>query len=288
MSQKHPVIAVTGSSGAGTSTVKNSFEHIFRREKLNVAIVEGDSFHRYDRESMKVAVAESAKNNGRPISHFGPEANEFEKLETLFKEYGETGSGMTRLYLHNDEEAAPYNQKPGTFTPWKAISSGTDLLFYEGLHGGAKSDTADVAKYVDLLIGVVPIVNLEWIQKIHRDMNARGYSAEAVTQTILHRMHDYVHYITPQFSRTHINFQRVPTVDTSNPFIAREIPTLDESMVVIRFRDYKQIDFSFLLSMLHDSFMSRPNTLVVPGGKMGMAIELILTPLIIDLAKKSK
>lgn len=288
MSQKHPVIAVTGSSGAGTSTVKNSFEHIFRREKLNVAIVEGDSFHRYDRESMKVAVAESTKNNGRPISHFGPEANEFEKLETLFKEYGETGSGMTRLYLHNDEEAAPYNQKPGTFTPWKAISSGTDLLFYEGLHGGAKSDTADVAKYVDLLIGVVPIVNLEWIQKIHRDMNARGYSAEAVTQTILHRMHDYVHYITPQFSRTHINFQRVPTVDTSNPFIAREIPTLDESMVVIRFRDYKQIDFSFLLSMLHDSFMSRPNTLVVPGGKMGMAIELILTPLIIDLAKKSK
>ncbi len=98
MSQKHPVIAVTGSSGAGTSTVKNSFEHIFRREKLNVAIVEGDSFHRYDREAMKNAVAESEKSGGRPISHFGPEANEFEKLETLFKEYGETGSGMTRLY----------------------------------------------------------------------------------------------------------------------------------------------------------------------------------------------
>ena len=288
MSQKHPVIAVTGSSGAGTSTVKNSFEHIFRREKLNVAIVEGDSFHRYDRESMKNAVAESEKNGGRPISHFGPEANEFEKLEALFKEYGETGSGMTRLYLHNEEEAEPYNQKPGTFTPWKAIAPGTDLLFYEGLHGGAKSDTADVAKYVDLLVGVVPIVNLEWIQKIHRDMNARGYSAEAVTQTILRRMHDYVHYITPQFSRTHINFQRVPTVDTSNPFIAREIPTLDESLVVIRFRDYKMVDFPFLLNMIHDSFMSRPNTIVVPGGKMGMAIELILTPLILDLAAKSK
>lgn len=288
MSQKHPVIAVTGSSGAGTSTVKNSFEHIFRREKLNVAIVEGDSFHRYDRESMKNAVAESEKNGGRPISHFGPEANEFEKLEALFKEYGETGSGMTRLYLHNEEEAAPYNQKPGTFTPWKAITPGTDLLFYEGLHGGVKSDTADVAKYVDLLVGVVPIVNLEWIQKIHRDTNARGYSAEAVTQTILRRMHDYVHYITPQFSRTHINFQRVPTVDTSNPFIAREIPTLDESLVVIRFRDYKMVDFPFLLNMIHDSFMSRPNTIVVPGGKMGMAIELILTPLILDLAAKSK
>ncbi|SFM68560.1 phosphoribulokinase [Nitrosomonas communis] len=288
MSQKHPVIAVTGSSGAGTSTVKNSFEHIFRREKLNVAIVEGDSFHRYDRESMKNAVAESEKSNGRAISHFGPEANEFEKLETLFKEYGETGSGMTRLYLHNEEEAAPYNQKPGTFTPWKPLAAGTDFLFYEGLHGGVKSDTADVAKYVDLLVGVVPIVNLEWIQKIHRDTSARGYSAEAVTQTILRRMHDYVHYITPQFSRTHINFQRVPTVDTSNPFIARDIPTLDESMVVVRFRDYKNIDFPFLLNMLHDSFMSRPNTIVVPGGKMGLAIELILTPLILDLAAKSK
>lgn len=288
MSQKHPVIAVTGSSGAGTSTVKNSFEHIFRREKLNVAIVEGDSFHRYDREAMKNAVAESEKSGGRPISHFGPEANEFEKLETLFKEYGETGSGMTRLYLHNEEEAAPYSQKPGTFTPWKPIAPGTDLLFYEGLHGGVKSDTADVAKYVDLLVGVVPIVNLEWIQKIHRDTSARGYSAEAVTQTILRRMHDYVHYITPQFSRTHINFQRVPTVDTSNPFIAREIPTLDESLVVIRFRDYKSVDFPFLLNMIHDSFMSRPNTIVVPGGKMGLAIELILTPLILDLAAKSK
>lgn len=288
MSQKHPVIAVTGSSGAGTSTVKNSFEHIFRREKLNVAIVEGDSFHRYDREAMKNAVAESEKKGVHPISHFGPEANEFEKLEALFKEYGETGSGMTRLYLHNEEEAAPYNQKPGTFTPWSSIAPGTDLLFYEGLHGGVKSATADVAKYVDLLVGVVPIVNLEWIQKIHRDTNARGYSAEAVTQTILRRMHDYVHYITPQFSLTHVNFQRVPTVDTSNPFIAREIPALDESLVVIRFRDYKSVNFPFLLNMIHDSFMSRPNTMVVPGGKMGMAIELVLTPLILDLTTKSR
>lgn len=286
MSQKHPVIAVTGSSGAGTSTVKSSFEHIFRRERLTAAVVEGDSFHRYDRESMKQAVADSEKNNGRPISHFGPEANEFEKLETLFKEYGETGSGQTRLYLHNEEEAQPWNQKPGTFTPWSPIPPGTDLLFYEGLHGGVKSDTADVAKYVDLLVGVVPIVNLEWIQKIHRDTSARGYSPEAVTHTILRRMHDYVHYITPQFSRTHINFQRVPMVDTSNPFIAREIPTLDESLVVIRFRNAEKVDFANLLTMLHDSYMSRPNTIVVPGGKMGMAMELILTPLILDMIAK--
>ncbi len=288
MSQKHPVIAVTGSSGAGTSTVKNSFEHIFRREKLTAVVVEGDSFHRYDRDAMKKAVAESEKDNGRPISHFGPEANEFDKLEALFREYSKSGKGKTRLYLHNDEEAAPYKQKAGTFTPWSPLAPGSDLLFYEGLHGGVKSDTADVAKYVDLLVGVVPIVNLEWIQKIRRDTSARGYSAEAVTHTILRRMHDYVHYITPQFSRTHVNFQRVPTVDTSNPFIAREIPALDESFVVIRFRDPKSIDFPYLLAMIHDSFMSRPNTIVVPGGKMGLAIELILTPLILDLVAKSK
>ncbi|MEY4959949.1 MAG: hypothetical protein RL610_128 [Pseudomonadota bacterium] len=288
MSQKHPVIAVTGSSGAGTSTVKNSFEHIFHREELSAVVVEGDSFHRYDRDAMKKAVAKSEKDGGRPISHFGPEANEFEKLEALFKEYGKTGKGQTRLYLHNDDEAAPYKQKAGTFTPWSSIVPGSDLLFYEGLHGGVKSDTADVAKHVDLLVGVAPIVNLEWIQKIRRDTSARGYSAEAVTHTILRRMHDYVHYITPQFSRTHVNFQRVPTVDTSNPFIAREIPTLDESFVVIRFRDPKSMDFPYLLSMIHDSFMSRPNTIVVPGGKMGLAIELILTPLILTLVAKSK
>ncbi len=288
MSQKHPVIAVTGSSGAGTSTVKNSFEHVFRRENLTAVVVEGDSFHRYDRDAMKKAVAESEKDGGRPISHFGPEANEFDKLEALFKEYGKNGKGKTRLYLHNDEEAAPYKQKAGTFTPWSQIAAGSDLLFYEGLHGGVKSDTADVAKYVDLLVGVVPIVNLEWIQKIRRDTSARGYSAEAVTHTILRRMHDYVHYITPQFSRTHVNFQRVPTVDTSNPFIAREIPTPDESFVVIRFRDPKSMDFPYLLAMIHDSFMSRPNTIVVPGGRMGLAIELVLTPLILDLVAKSK
>jgi len=288
MSQKHPVIAVTGSSGAGTSTVKSSFEHIFFREKLTAVVVEGDSFHRYDRDEMKKAVAESEKDGGHPISHFGPEANEFEKLEGLFKEYGETGSGQTSLYLHNEAEDAPHQQKAGIFTPWTSINPGSDLLFYEGLHGGVKSETADVAKYVDLLVGVVPIVNLEWIQKIHRDMNARGYSAEAVTHTILRRMHDYVHYITPQFSRTHVNFQRVPTVDTSNPFIARDIPTLDESFVVIRFRDPKHADFPYLLAMIQNSFMSRPNSIVVPGGKMGLAIELILTPLILELVKASR
>jgi phosphoribulokinase len=281
MSKKHPVIAITGSSGAGTTTVKRAFEHIFFREQLNPVVIEGDSFHRYNRVEMKEAMANDKTGT---FSHFGEESNEFEKLEGLFKQYGENGTGEKRLYLHSAEEAAPYDGlNPGEFTPWEAIPEGTDLLFYEGLHGGVVTDNANVAKYVDLLVGVVPIVNLEWIQKIHRDTAERGYSPEAVTDTILRRMYDYTHYITPQFSRTHVNFQRVPTVDTSNPFIARDIPTPDESFIVIRFQDPRKVDFPYLLNMIGDSFMSRPNTIVVPGGKMGFAMELILTPMIHEM-----
>lgn len=282
MSKKHPIIAVTGSSGAGTTTVKVAFEHIFMREGVNPVVIEGDSYHRYDRAAMKVAMQEAEDKGNNSFSHFGPEANVFDKLEETFKTYGDTGACERRYYLHSDEEAEPYGQQPGEFTEWQKIEAGTDLLFYEGLHGGVAHENIDVAKYVDLLIGVVPIVNLEWIQKIHRDCEQRGYSAEAVTDTILRRMHDYVHYITPQFSRTDINFQRVPTVDTSNPFIARDIPTPDESFVVIRFRDPKaqNVDFPHLLSMIEDSFMSRRNTIVVPGGKMGFAMEIILAPII--------
>lgn len=289
MSAKYPIIAVTGSSGAGTSTVKHAFEHMFRRVEItNPAIIEGDSFHRFNRAEMKQAIADAEKEGRRPPSHFGPESNLFDKIEELFKTYGETGTGEKRYYLHNHEEAEPYGQEPGTFTPWEKIPQGTDLMFYEGLHGGAQYGEIDVSRYVDLLVGVVPIVNLEWIQKIHRDTSARGYSAEAVTDTILRRMHDYVHYIAPQFSRTHINFQRVPTVDTSNPFIARDIPTLDESFVVIRFANPEGIDFTYLLSMIHDSFMSRRNTIVVPGGKMAFAMELILMPIIEKILSNKK
>ena len=287
MSKKHPIIAVTGSSGAGTTTVKVAFEHIFLREGVNPVVIEGDSYHRYDRAAMKEAMAKAEAEGNRHFSHFGPEANVFDKLEETFRSYGETGSCERRYYLHSEEEASPFGQKPGEFTPWEKVGEGTDLLFYEGLHGGIVADGVDVASQVDLLIGVVPIVNLEWIQKIHRDCEQRGYSADVVTDTILRRMHDYVHYITPQFSLTDINFQRVPTVDTSNPFIARDIPTPDESFVVIRFRDPKSldVDFPYLLSMLNESFMSRRNTLVVPAGKMGFAMEIILAPIIERIMK---
>jgi phosphoribulokinase len=288
MSSRHPVIAVTGSSGAGTSTVKTSFEHIFHRENIRAAVIEGDSFHRFDREEMKQAIAEAESRGERPVSHFGPRANLFEELESLFRTYGDSGTGKRRFYVHNEAEAADLGHGPGTFTAWEELPDDTDVLFYEGLHGGVRTEGINVARYVDLLIGVVPIVNLEWIQKIHRDTRARGYSVEAATDTILRRMHDYVHYITPQFSHTHVNFQRVPVVDTSNPFVARDIPTLDESLVIVRFRDPTGVDFPYLLTMLHDSFMSRPNCIVVPGGKMEMAIRLVVTPLLQAIMERRK
>jgi phosphoribulokinase len=280
MSVKHPIIAVTGSSGAGTTTVMNAFKSIFTRDKIHAQVVEGDAFHRYDRPAMR-SRQKDAENAHRNFSHFGPDANILEELEALFRSYAENGSGKVRQYLHDDDVAA--GQEAGTFTSWVDVEPDTDLLFYEGLHGAYADEKINVARHPDLLIGVVPVINLEWIQKLHRDKSMRGYSHEAVVSTILRRMPDYVNYIVPQFSRTHVNFQRVPTVDTSNPFIARDIPTADESMVVIRFANPKGIDFPYLLSMLHDSMMTRPNTILVPGGKMGLAMQLIFTPMILRL-----
>ncbi|HMA32069.1 MAG TPA: phosphoribulokinase [Casimicrobiaceae bacterium] len=288
MSIKHPIIAITGSSGAGTTSVMRTFEQIFRREGVNAAFIEGDSFHRYDRVEMKQKMAEELARGNQHFSHFGPENNLFKELAELFDGYGQTGRGRRRKYLHDEEEAKPWGQKPGTFTPWEDLPADTDLLFYEGLHGAVVTEQVNVAQHVDLLIGVVPVINLEWIQKIERDRKTRGYSTEAVTDTILRRMNDYVHYICPQFGHTHVNFQRVPVVDTSNPFIARFIPTPDESMLVIRFANPRGIDFPYLLSMLDGSFMSRANTIVCPGGKMDLAMQLIFTPMIWRLMERRK
>jgi phosphoribulokinase len=288
MSVKHPIISVTGSSGAGTTSVKRTFERIFRREGINAAFIEGDAFHRYDRLEMKQVMAEEAKKGNNHFSHFGPEANLLRDLESVFKQFGKTGTGRTRHYVHDEEEEKRFGCPPGTFTEWEEITSETDVLFYEGLHGAVVTEDVNLARHCDLKIGVVPVVNLEWIQKIHRDKMDRGYSHDAIKDTILRRMPDYLDYICPQFSQTDINFQRVPTVDTSNAFVARWIPTPDESLVVIRFASPRGIDFPYLTSMIQNSFMSRANSIVVPGGKLDLAMQLILTPMILQLMDRSR
>ena len=288
MSIKHPIIACTGSSGAGTTSVKKTFEQIFRRENINAVYIEGDAFHRWNRLEMREQMKEASMRGDHHYSHFGPAANLFEELENTFRTYSECGGGKTRVYVHDDLEAEQHNCPSGCFTPWTELEPGSDLLFYEGLHGALVTDKVNVAQHVDLRVGVVPVINLEWIQKLHRDRASRGYTTEAVTDTILRRMPDYIHYICPQFTETDINFQRVPTVDTSNPFVARWIPTPDESMVVIRFRDPHGIDFPYLLSMIHNSFMSRANSIVIPGGKLDIAMQLILTPMILKLVERRR
>ena len=312
MSEKHPIVAVTGASGAGTTVVKQAFSNIFERRGINAEFVDGECFRRYDRNEMQ-AMLKASEAGGKNISPYGPDVNRFDYLESLFEEYSKTGTGKLRRYVSR-EVAAGTEQKEGTFSDWETLSGNSDLLFYEGLHGGVvanhwtrremspshnpavikerrntdKEAGVDAAQYVDLLLGVVPVVNLEWIQKINSDMATKGYSGQATATNIINRMQDYIHFIVPQFSVTDINFQRVPIVDTSNPFVARDIPETSECIVVIRFRDPSRYDFPFLLNEIEGAKMSRPNTMVISGSQMQQAMNVICTPLIQELIEKRK
>jgi len=145
MSIEHPIIAVTGSSGAGTSTVREAFEYIFTNIGVRPVVIEGDSFHKFTRAEMyeRIKVPDLF---GRRMTHFSPEGNHIDRLERLFREYSKTGIGEKRIYLHSEEEAAPYpGLGVGEFTDWQAIPAGSDLLFYEGLHGGYVTEDINVA-----------------------------------------------------------------------------------------------------------------------------------------------
>lgn len=304
MTIKHPVVAVTGASGAGTTVVQQAFNQIFFRQGLNAAFIQGDSFLKYDKDEM-FQVMDDAESEDKVLSCYGPDLNNFQALEALFKNYSETGTGRYRNLI-TEENKTEFEGEVGTFTEWSDVPEGTDLLFYEGMHGGVVANTwtrrkmseshnlqvkkerrndnretgVDVAKYVDLLIGVVPAINLEWIQKIHRDVYFSKKSQDEVTATILSRLQDYIHFIVPQFSITDINFQRMPVVDTSNPFVSREVPTESESIIVIRFREPAKYDFPHILKRIDGAFMSRANTMVVHGGQMQHALDVICAPMI--------
>lgn len=285
MSARHPIVAVTGSSGAGTSSTRGLFARLFNDLRLDAAFVDGDSFHAFDREQMRAAL-ERARIRGEHFSHFGPAANLWDRLDKLFRDFAETGTGSVRHYVHTEAEAIEFGTAVGTFTPWAPLPAGTQVLFYEGLHGGVVTEEHDVARHVDLLVGMTPTVNLEWIQKIRRDTDERGYDAEQVLRTILRRMPDYAHHIAPQFSRSDVNFQRVPLVDTSNPFMLQDIPKAEESLLVIHLNEHGRIpvDFDDLLADLPGAFLSRKDTLVVAGEHMERAMEQVLRPALERLA----
>lgn len=287
MSAEFPIVAITGASGAGSSAVIQALQHIFYRERVKAVYIEGSAFHRYDRKTMREEVRK-ARERGEVLTHFGAAGNHLDKLESLFFQYAATGTGVCRYYLHTQEQAGKFGQESGTFTPWTQMDADSDLLLYRGLHGAAIVGDVDISQYPDLSIGMAPNANLEWIRRLQRDTTLRGYTREEVQESILERIPDYVDFITPQFGRTHINFQMIPVVDTSDPFSEEEIPTAEECFLVIRFTPDFMPDFIPLLHDIPNAFMSRRNTLVVPGSKMVLAIELALMPIIHDLVKTSR
>ncbi len=287
MSAEFPIVAITGASDHSTTTITHALEHIFYRERIKAVYISGSGFHRYEREQMRAEVLR-ARAEGRSLSHFGPGGNHFDKLETMFFQYAATGTGQFRYYLHSDAFAKEMGQKPGTFTPWQPLDPDSDLLLYRGLHGGVVDGDIDLSSYPDLLIGAVPSINLEWMRRIDRDLR-RGYAEEEVRQIILDRMRDYAEYITPQFGRTHVNFQIVPMVDTSNPFQFDGLPTLDECYLIVHLQKIAHLfELPSLIKRIPRAQMTRRDTMLVPGPQMNTAIELILMPLIHDLIVKSR
>lgn len=308
MSEQHPIIAVTGACGAGTTSVQQAFKEIFYRQGINSAYIEGDGFLRFTDEETDQRVLK-ALAEGRSMSCYGPDLNDFSKLETCFRQYSEHGTGEVRFKI-NETNHHLYDAELGGFTEWQDIPSNTDCLFYEGMHGGVVADTwtrrkpensqrvlkerrsrgshgVNVAQYVDLLIGVAPAINLEWIQRIHGDRMKRLHSPQEVTKNILLQLQDYIHFIVPQFSITDINFQRVPVVDTSNPFDMQVIPADDESIIVVSFRKPEEHDLLSYASRIEGAVLTRRCSLIISGGQLLHALDIICAPLLEKLIESN-
>lgn len=309
MSEDHPIIAVTGASGAGTTVVQQAFKEVFFRQKIKAAFVQGDGFLRYGDQETEQCISQALADN-QQISCYGPDLNDFHSLESCFKRYGLSGEGRYRQKV-NGENNHLYSQSEGEFTDWLDIPTDSDCLFYEGMHGGVVAESwtrrkcdndegvknerrsphskgVNAAQYVDLLIGVAPAINLEWIQRIHHDRAIRKQSSEQVTLNILQQLQDYIHFIVPQFSISDINFQRMPMVDTSNPFDMQPVPTEKESMVVISFKTPSSHDLQSYIKRIDGAFLSQRSCIVIPGGQMQHALDVICAPLIEVLIERKK
>ena len=200
------------------------------------AFVEGDSFHRYDRQEMKDAIAEAEARAATTSAISARKPTCFEELEALFRDVRrERHRPGPQIPAQRSARPSRTARSRAPSPPGQDIPPGHRPAVLRGAarggrhrRRGRRPDRGPAGRRrADHQPGVDP--------EDQPGQDRRGYSAEAVMDTILRRMPDYVNYICPQFSRTHINFQRVPTVDTSNPFIARDIPTADESFVIIRF-----------------------------------------------------
>jgi phosphoribulokinase len=311
MSEKHPIIAVTGMAGAGLSTVRHAFKDLFSRDRTSsppscmamasAAIPTASSPRCWKKRATAIGAFPGSARNAIISRNWNSFSRPMPKPAAAWCANTPTTTRAPPLL----------GVKAGEFTPWKPLNSRLgpavlrrpawrrdrqylDPRQVDSRHFPPEIDRRvgkpgiDVAQHVDLLIGVVPAINLEWIQKIHRDC-AKGRTApEDSLETILRRMDDYIHYIVPQFGLTDINIQRMPLVDTSNPFIARDVPTPDESVLVIHFRDRKRHDFPALLRRIPGSRMTRPTTMLVPGGELRLALSVICGPLVEEMMEKQR
>ncbi len=170
MSVRHPIIAVTGSSGAGTTTVMKTFDHIFRREQHQGPGDRGRFVSRL--QPGRDARARARGGHGQGSDH--------QPFRTGVEPVGRARRHDGSLRRHRRRQGAPLHPRrrgsassssgePGTFTTGSRCRRTATCSSTKGCMAATRTARWMSREKVDLLVGVVPIINLEWIQKLHRD-----------------------------------------------------------------------------------------------------------------------
>ncbi len=183
-----------------------------------------------------------ARDAGRHII-FSPEANDFSLLEHTLLSTGRRVKASRVNSPHAYDEAVPWESgSRHVYAPGSRFPNRPMCCFMKDCTAASSPPQHDVAR-------VMLIHWLAWrlmstssdSETDSRHQRARALR-EAVMDSVVRSTDDYINYITPQFSRTHINFQRVPTVDTSNP-LPQRVFSLDESFCGDPFPQSEGIDF---------------------------------------------
>ena len=166
MSAKHPVIAVTGFSGAGTTTTGVAFRKIFQQLNIRAAELEATASTLHPAGNGR-GDPQGARS-GRDISYFGPGPTTSACCSRALSSTAKRHRPFAQVPAHLRRSGA-YNPGAGHLHPVGATAGADRRAVLRGAARRCGREHHDVASHVDLLVGVVPIVNLEWIQKLIRD-----------------------------------------------------------------------------------------------------------------------